>query len=136
MTILLFEPDYDSSEFDKAHEVCEQLVVARCDTTELLEPIEEALDDIAFLVKIGVVVALEFAVALGRDDDLRSGFGDLPAQMIGVIALVADRSFRIETFNQFVCEGDVVTLPRRSNQTNRIAKRIARSVDFGAQTTA
>jgi hypothetical protein len=38
--------------------------------------VEEALDEIALLVEVDVIGALNLAVALGRDDDLRAGFGD------------------------------------------------------------
>ena len=78
---------------------------------------EEALDDIALHIEIDVVGALDLAVSLGRDDDLGSGFGDLLAQMIGVIALVADRGSRTEAIDELVCESDVVALPRCTNQT-------------------
>jgi hypothetical protein len=53
--------------------------------------------------------------------------------MIGVVALVADRGARIEAIDKLMCEGDVVTLPRRTNQAERIAKRITCGVDLGAQ---
>jgi hypothetical protein len=32
-----------------------------------------------------------------------------------------------------MCEGNVVALPRRPNQAERIAERITRGVDLGAQ---
>jgi hypothetical protein len=47
--ILLFEPDGDSGEFDEAHEVGEQLVVACGDAEDLLELVEEALNDVRSL---------------------------------------------------------------------------------------
>ena len=56
--------------------------------------------------------------------------------MIGVIALVADRSFRIEATDKLMCEGDVVTLPRRTDQAKRIAERVTGGVDLGAQTAS
>ncbi len=41
--------------------------------------------------EIDVVGALDLTVSLGRDHDPRSGFGDLVAQMVGIVGLVADR---------------------------------------------
>jgi hypothetical protein len=99
----------------------------------LLELVEEALDDVALLIEIAVVGALELAVPLGRDDDLGSGFGDLIAQMIGVVALIADRGARIEALDKLMCEGDVVTLPRCTNQAERIAERVTGGMDLRAQ---
>ena len=98
----------------------------------MLELVEEALDDVALLIEIAVVGALDLAVPLGRDDDLGSGFGDLIAQMIGVVALIADRGARIEALDKLMCEGDVVTLPRRTNQAERIAERVTGGMDLGA----
>src|SRR5262249_61821409 len=97
---------------------------------------EEALDDVALFVQIGVVDTLDFAVSLGRDDDFGPAFGDFMAQMIGIITLVGDCGTRIEAIHQLMCEGDVVALPRRTDQAERIAERITGSVDFGAQATS
>ena len=52
--------------------------------------------------------------------------------MIGVIALVADRGSRIEAIDKLMCESDVVALPRRTNQAERIAERVTGGVDLGA----
>jgi hypothetical protein len=56
--------------------------------------------------------------------------------MIGVVAFVGDRGVCSEALDQIVREGDVVALPRRANQAHRIAKRVARGVDFRAQAAA
>ncbi|MBB3399591.1 hypothetical protein FHT71_006311 [Rhizobium sp. BK060] len=49
MTIQLFEPYGDRGEFDEAHEVCEQFVIACCDAAELFELVEEALDAVTLI---------------------------------------------------------------------------------------
>jgi hypothetical protein len=43
------------------------------DAPELFELVKEAFDEVALLVEIDVVGALEAAISLGRDDDLASG---------------------------------------------------------------
>ena len=53
--------------------------------------------------------------------------------MIGVIAFVGDRGACSEAIDKLMCEGNVVALPRRPNQAERIAERITRGVDLGAQ---
>jgi len=53
--------------------------------------------------------------------------------MIGVVALVGDRDVCSEAVDQFMRKGDVVALPRRSNQAHRVAERVASGVDFRAQ---
>jgi hypothetical protein len=39
----LLDPDGDSGEFDETHDLCEQLVVAGGDASELFDVVEEAL---------------------------------------------------------------------------------------------
>jgi hypothetical protein len=100
----------NSGEFDEADEVCEQLVVSGCDAAELFELVEEALNDVALLVELGVVRPLERPVPLGRNDGLADAFSDPAAQVIGVVALVRDGDVRGEALDQFVRESDVVVL--------------------------
>ena len=56
--------------------------------------------------------------------------------MIGVIAFVGDRGACSEAIDKLMCEGNVVALPRRPDQAERIAERITRDVDLGAQPTS
>lgn len=136
MTILLFEPDGDGGEFNEAHEVDEQLVVSGGDTAELFELVEEALDDVAFLVEVQIVGTLDFAVSFGRDDDLGAGLGDPFDEMVGIVALVGDGGACGDAVDKIMREGDVIALSRGADQTDRIAEGIARGVDFGAQPAA
>jgi len=136
VTISLFEPDGDSGEFDEAHKVGEELVVSCRDTAELFELVEETLDDVALFVKLGVIGTFDRPISLGRNDDLAAGFDDPVAEVIGVVALVGDRSLCGETFNEVMGEGDVVALSRRADQAHGIAERVAGGVDFGAQSAA
>ena len=132
MTILLFEPDSDSGEFNEAHEVDEQLIISGCDASELFELVEEALDEIALLVEVDVVGALNLAIALGRDDDLRAFSSNCGAQMVGVVAFVGDGHLRVESPDEIMRESDIVALTGRGDQPERIAERVAGGVDFGA----
>ena len=135
MTILLFKPDGDSSEFNEAHEVDEQLVISGGDATELFELVEEALDDVALLVEVGVVGTLDLAVSFRRDDGRRSGLNDALDEMVGVIALVGNGRAGVEAVDKIMGKGNVVALAGSADQTDRIAKRIAGGMDFGAQAT-
>jgi hypothetical protein len=132
VTILLFEPDGDSGEFDEAHEIDEQLVVSGGDAAELFELVEEALDDVAFFVEVNVVGTLDLAVSFWRDDDLGAGLGDPVDEMVGIIAFVGDGRARGDAVDKIMREGDVIALARGADQSDRIAKRIAGGVDFGA----
>ena len=93
-----------------------ELVVSGCDAPELFELVEEALDTIAFLVKIGVVGALDFAVAFGRDDDLCSLFFHLFNEMIGIVAFVAQKGLGFDPLDEIVGLCDVVALTGCSDQ--------------------
>src|ERR1700722_20404430 len=106
------------------------------DAAELFELVEEALDDVALLVELGVIGTLEGAVPLGRNNRLGVALCDLGAQVIGVVALVGDRDVRGEALNQLVRESDVVALAWRADQAHRVSQRIAGGVDFGAQAAA
>lgn len=136
MTIYLFEPDRDSCKFDEAHEVGEELVVARCNPPELLEFVEEAFDEIALFVEVGIIRTLNLPIALGRNDNLAASFSDFLVQMIGVIALVGDGGIGVQSIDEFMRMGDVVFLSRAADQPDRIAERVAGSMDLGAQTSA
>lgn len=69
-------------------EVAGEPVVARCNSAEILEPPEHALDGVP--VSIEVRRETVFPEPVGFWRDVRSGYGgfDLPAHGVGVIALV------------------------------------------------
>lgn len=102
----------------------------------MFELVEESLDEIAFFVEIEVARAFDRSITLGRDDDLRAGYGKLLAQMIGVVALVGDGGGGFEAVDEIVREGDVVALAGRADQADGIAERVAGGVDFCAQAAA
>jgi hypothetical protein len=56
--------------------------------------------------------------------------------MIGVVAFVGDRSVCDEAFDQIMRKSNVVALSRRTDQAQRIAKRVTGGMDFGAQAAA
>lgn len=81
-----------------------------CDASEVLELAEEALDAVAFLVKIGVVRPLGLAVALGRDDDRSAVFSNPVGEMVGIVSLVGKGRLGLDAVDQVMGEGDVVAL--------------------------
>ena len=56
--------------------------------------------------------------------------------MIGVVAFVGDRRVCDEAFDQIMRKGNVVALPRRANQAQRIAERVTGGMDFRTQAAA
>lgn len=79
---------------------------------------------------------MNLAIAFGRDDDLCTAVGELVHQMVRIIALVRDGSVGVDTVDQIVGEGDVVTLAGGANQAQRQTERFGGDMDFGAQAAA
>ena len=102
----------------------------------MLELAEEAFDAVAFLVEIGVVCALDLAVALGRDDDLGAVFSNPVGEMVGIVSLVGEGCLGLDTVDQVMGEGDVVALAGRADQTDGQSERLGSGMDLGAQAAA
>ncbi len=94
---------------------------------------EQALDLVAFLIEIGVVVALNAAISFGWDYDFSSAFCHLFNKMVGIITFVGQKSVGINVLDKLVGEGDVVALPGRRDQSDWKPESFASGVDFGAQ---
>jgi len=90
----------------------------------VFEFVEEALDEIAFAVERVVTCALHFTVGLGWNH-----WGDLSSregveQRIGIVSLVAEEGARVGVFEQRFGACQVVILPRRQHQFDRIASAL------------
>ena len=70
-----------------------RFLVARGDAATLFDGIDEALDDIAFLVCLLVVGAFLMAIAARRNDRLGTGRLDLLDKPIAVVCFVSDLFF-------------------------------------------
>ncbi len=116
-------------------DLCE-LVVARGDSAEMLELIEETLNEIAFAVEGEVARARGFSVGFGWDNwDDRSIIegGD---ESVGVERLVGDQSAGIDGFDERLGASQIVILARAEHHLDRIAEGIDERVNFGGQSAA
>lgn len=102
----------------------------------MFEFVQEALDLVALLVKIGVVWTLDLAIAFRWDDDFGSGVCNPVAQMVGIVTFVGQNGSGLETVDKIMSKGDVIALSRTGNQADRKAKRFRRSMDFRRQSAA
>ena len=127
------EQDGNRSELDKIFVVGQELVVAGGDTAELLQLVEEALDEVAFLVEDLVVRPSLLSVPLGRNDRVRSGVVDGLVQMVSVVSLVGDHGLRVEACDQLVAAGGIMALTWPEQQAHRVAEHVRGRVDLGAQ---
>ena len=105
----------------------------RGNAPELLEFAKEAFDGVSFSVETLVVGALNLAVALVWDNDLRSALDDGVGETVGIVTLVGDDGIRLETFDQLLSHGDVVALARRTDEADGKAQSITGGMDLGAQ---
>ena len=121
---------------NSGEKISSEFVVARGDAPVVLDFVEEALDEIALAIEHEITIALHLAVGLWRDH-----WNDCPPiervdQRIGVVSLVADEGARIGSFEQRLRASQIMVLPRRQHQAERIAQGIDERVDFGGQSSA
>ena len=130
------EPDADAGDVDHGHEVSVELFIACGNPSELLDPVEETLDEVAVLVPVPVVLALLDPVASRRDDWLGPEGADLVDEAVGVVALVRDHPLGAEALQQRRGLGDVGLLAGGEQPAHRVAQRVGGRVDFRRQPPA
>ena len=121
---------------DGCEEVPGGFVVTRGDGAELLELAEEVLDQMTRLVERLVVLALGYAIGLGRDHRALAGGGErFDDPGVGVVRLVGEQGVGGERRQEGVGAEQVVCLARRQQEADRVAQRVDQGVDLGAQPT-
>src|SRR5262245_23112757 len=117
--------------------VAGSLVIACGDGSELLEPGEEILNQVASLEQLLVVISLDLAVGLGRDHhSLASGDEWIDHTLLGVERLGRDQRVSLHRRQQVIRSLQVVFLATGQEEADRIAERIDQGMDLGAQPTA
>lgn len=115
-------------------EVASGLVVARGNSPELLEPGEEVLDQVASLVQVPVIFARLPARAQRRNHHHAAPARQrLDHPLVRIECLVGDESLGFNAGQQRVSALQIMGLPGREVKSRRIAQRIDRGVDLGAQ---
>ena len=100
----------------------------------MLEFAEEILDEVARFVKLFVVVPLVFAIGFGRNDGAFAGFFErLDDPFVGIEAFVGDHDVGRDLRQQDVGTVEIAGLSGREREAGRIAQRIDRGIDLGAQ---
>ena len=117
-------------------ETAGEFVVARGDSTKLLEPIEEAFNQMARFVAMPVDWALIDSVATRRDIGNGVGSFDGFDQLIAVVAFVGRNSSSWNASDQRGTLGHIGDLSVGQDQTQRITQGIHTSMDFRRQSTA
>ena len=73
------EPYSYSWEFDHGEEVCGEFFVARGDTAQMSDLVEESLHQIAFFIEIGIECAWRLAVVCGGAKVVHGSGGIFPS---------------------------------------------------------
>lgn len=130
------EQDDSRDQVHRGQEISSELVIARSDTTVMLDFVPETLGKIALAVERKIAVAPLLSVFPWRDHWSDCSLIEDVDQRIGIVSLVADESARIGSFEQRFRGGQIMRLPRCQHQVERIAQGIDEHVDFGAQSSA
>ncbi len=101
----------------------------------VLEPIEHAFDDVAGLVKRGVVFEPNLAVSARRDAGGRADAGQPLAQVIGVVSPVGDDGGTLTdmTFKALTRLGNLSPIARGDVQTDRLARPVTDQMQLRVQ---
>jgi hypothetical protein len=122
---------------DGGEEVACSLVVSGCNSSELLQPGEEVLDQMPSFVEMSIKVARRLAVGFRRDDHVLAGFGQrLNHPLVGIKRLVGNQSVSFHLGQQVVGADEVVRLPAGQVEADRVAESIDKRMDLGAQAAA
>ncbi len=115
-------------------EVSGGLVIARGNGSELLESTVEILDEVARLVHLFVIGALDFAVAFGRDHRcFACGEERLDDALVGVVGFVGQQDVGLHLRQRRVGTFQIVGLAGGEQEGDRIAKGVDQGMDLGAQ---
>jgi hypothetical protein len=119
---------------DCGEEISGGFVVASGDGAVLLELAEEILDEVACLVGVFVEIALNLAVVLGRDHERLSPCKQrLDHPLVGIEGLVCQQGLGRHIRQQRVGAFQIMGLARRQDEVQRIAQRIDKRMNLGAQ---
>ena len=119
---------------DCGEEISGGFVVAGGDSAVLLDLAEEILDEVTCFVGIFVEIALNLAVALGRDHERFSACKQrLDYPLVGIESLVCQQDLGRHIGQQRVGALQIMGLARRQDEVQRIAQRIDERMNLGAQ---
>ena len=122
---------------DGGKEVALGLIVTGGDGSELLEPGEEVLDQMASLEEVSIVIAAGVPIGPGRDDgDLAGRSERFDHPLVGVECLVADQDVGLHCGQQMIGTGQIMFLATGQMEADRVTQCIDQRVDLGAQSAA
>ena len=131
------EPDDSGCEVDSSEEISGSFVVTRSDGSELFEFTEEILDEVARFIEVWIKVGRCPAIWSGRDYRRFAGRCQrLADPRVSVKGLVGDQRIGGDLRQQRISADQIVRLPRRQQESQRVAEGVDQGMDFGAQPAA
>ena len=127
-------PNDSRCKMNSAEEIASGLVVARGNAAVLPEPAEKVLDQMAGFVQMRVVWARLLARAARWNHDILARFEQrLDDTSLCMVGLVGDHNLSCSVPEQHVGTLQIVGLAGRQVKIRRIAQRIDRGANLGAQ---
>lgn len=102
----------------------------------MLELVEATLNQMALLVQFLIIGAWLGSILAGRNDCCRFTGLDEGYESVTIISPVGNHVLAVKVSQQRLSLGDVMTLPGREQQMQRIAQGIYQEVDLGGESTA
>jgi len=125
-----------ASESDEGVEVALEFFVTSGEAAEVFESREAAFDAVSLFVEGLVVLPLQFAIGLRRDDRDRTHGCDMLDDGVGIVALVGQDILGLSPFQQGDGLCAVVGLPRSYEEVHRQSPLIGQQMDLGRQTSS
>ena len=121
-------------QLNSGEEVSCRFVVTGSESPKLLELAEEILDEMARLVHLLVIAALDFAIGLGRDHQglacCKQGFDHT---FVSIENFVCQQRIRLHLRQQRIIAFQIMCLTGCQEEGKRIAQGVDQRIDFGAQ---
>ena len=117
-------------------EVASGLFIAGRDASKMLDDVKKSLNQIALAIEHEVTFAFDFAIGFWWNDDLNTAGLKIGDVAVRVIALVAEHRARIDPGSQRFGLLDVVDLPAREAELQRVAQSIDNRMNLRRQPTA
>ena len=122
---------------DGPQEVASGLVVARSNSPVLLQACEEVLYQMPSLVQGTVIFAWLFVRRPGRNNHCLALVQErLDQPGLDIVGLVGNDGLRGRLLEQDIGSLEIMSLPWREKKACRVAQRIDRCMDLGAQTAS
>lgn len=131
------DPAFDGEDVEHGEEVLRVFLEARCEPSHVFHFAEEAFDDVAHGIKVGVVLCGIAGVTLCRNDAYSAFIGDLLPDLGAAISLIGDdRERRLLPVKKGKHHLTIVDIPARDGQAQGATLGVYSSVNFARATSA